>query len=399
MDVVSETTLIEKLDVFESANQLAEVSTAEVSAELNRLATELLQARRERLDELLEKERLGDRLAKLISVLPGAVLVLDHAGLVIECNRHAIELLDRPLIGRTWLEVVQRIGSEKHATQGEFRLSDGRCLSIARTPLEHESGEILLLTDISESHRLEQLLQQQNRLSAMGEMSARLAHQIRTPLSAALLYMSQLARTPGTPDAKRSEYVIRAIQRLRDLETLVDDMLLFAGGQNDVHEAFDLVEVAEDALETLAPQLDDPFQIDLQHDVDSIPVCGHRNAIRSAVLNVINNALQVSEGGERIHITLASEDNQAIVKVRDHGPGVPEEFYERVFEPFFSTRSQGTGLGLAVVNSVMRAHGGNASVRDVGDGAEFRLSLPAQSASVQDVFNPANLFEAPSAYV
>lgn len=399
MDLVSETTLVEKLDVFESANELAEIGNTQVSAELNRLATELLQARRERLDELLEKERLGDRLAKLISVLPGAVLVLDQQGLVIECNRHAIDLLDRPLIGRTWLEVVRRIGSEKGATQGEFRLSDGRCLSIARTRLEHESGEILLLTDISESHRLEQLLQQQNRLSAMGEMSARLAHQIRTPLSAALLYMSQLARTASAPDARRSEYVIRAIQRLRDLETLVDDMLLFAGGSNEVHEAFDLVEVAEDALETLAPQLDDPFQIDLQHDLDTIPVCGNRNAIRSAVLNVINNALQVSDGGEKIHITLASEDLQAVIKVRDHGPGIPEEFYERVFEPFFSTRSQGTGLGLAVVNSVMRAHGGHVSVRDVGDGAEFRLSLPAQNGSTSDVFSPANLFSTTNSYV
>ncbi len=385
METTEESRILARLEPFIELNQEAQSARADVEAELSTLADQLLTAQRERVTELLEKERLSERHAKLLGVLPGALLVLDSEGLIVECNRAAIEMIGRPLIGQTWSEVVNRIATNGDNTRGQFRLNDGRVFSLTRTALEYESAELLLITDITESQQLAELVGRQNRLSAMGEMSARLAHQVRTPLAAALLYMTQLERN-GDNQNKESLYVERTIARLRDLETLINDMLLFAGGRVELQDEFDLADVLDDALETIAPKLEDPFQIRLVEECHSLPIRGHQKAVQSAILNLLDNAISVSEGHEVVTVIVSRTHDTAILRVRDQGPGVPDEFADRIFEPFFSTRSAGTGLGLAVVHSVAEAHGGRISVQDVGDGAEFVLEFPLQ----QSMPSPSN---------
>lgn len=378
METIEESRILARLEPFIELNDEAQLARDDVEAQLTGLADQLLTARRERVTELLEKERLSERLAKLFTVLPGALLVLDADGLIIECNRAAIETMGRPLIGRTWSEVVSRIAAAGTNARGQFRLEDGRVFSVTRTALEHESAELLLITDISESQQLAELLGRQNRLAAMGEMSARLAHQVRTPLSAALLYLSQLERR-STESGRENLYVERAVQRLRDLEILINDMLIFAGGRIPMSDDFDLEDVLEDALETIAPKLEDPFQIQIVESCGALPITGHRKAVQSAIVNLLDNAVAVSDGHEPVTISVSCAQDVAILRIRDQGPGVPEEFVDRIFEPFFSTRSAGTGLGLAVVHSIADAHGGRISVNDALDGAEFVLELPLKS--------------------
>ncbi len=388
MTAVYENTLSATLDAFGDKTATLTRDYLAMQDQLSAVATELLRARKSRVDELLEKERLGDRLATLLEVLPGALLVLDGEGIIIECNRSSIELFGKPLTGVTWSELLLRVSADKSQSQGELRLKDGRCLSLARRSLPSESGEILLLMDISETERLQSLLQRQNRLSAMGEMSARLAHQIRTPLSAAVLYLSQIQQdisTQTSADQKLSSFANSALARLRDLEVLVDDMLIYAGGVNEVNDEVDLTDLAASVIETLTPQYDIGIRLELAPSISPIHIKGNFHALHSALLNVVTNALQVTEDEQSlVSVSVSVEANTARISVCDQGPGIPSEFYDRIFEPFFSTRSQGTGLGLAVVHSVVSAHGGNVEVHDLTDGAQVSLNFPLPGDPLAD---------------
>ncbi len=379
MNQIQQQSLSATLDAFDEKTEALTRDYMAMQDQLSAVATELLRARRSRVDELLEKERLASRLAKLLEVLPGAVLVLDRAGIIIECNRSAVTLFGKPLTGATWSELIERVAAAGHQSHGELRLNDGRCLSLARTSLESEDAEILLLMDISETERLQQLVQRQNRLSAMGEMSARLAHQIRTPLAAAVLYLSQIQQT-AIQDSDASEtqhrFAMNALGRLRDLEVLVDDMLIYAGGVSDINQAVDMCELTRSVVATLEPQLNRDMTIVMSVPDQPVHIQGAQHALHSALLNVVTNALQANNKRGEVRISVSASEDAVRVLVRDQGPGIPEEFYDRIFEPFFSTRSQGTGLGLAVVHSVVSAHGGQVEVHDLADGAEFVLDFP-----------------------
>src|SRR5690606_13169564 len=123
-----------------------------------------------------------------LDILPGGVVVLDGRGRVIEANPLALELLGEPLLGVFWREVIQRSFAPRADDGHEISLQDGRRLSLATRSLAGEPGQLILLTDLTETRRLQDELARHARLSALGRMVASLAHQIRTPLSTALLY-------------------------------------------------------------------------------------------------------------------------------------------------------------------------------------------------------------------
>ncbi|MEO0997187.1 MAG: ATP-binding protein [Pseudomonadota bacterium] len=375
MDQLATRVAATRLDDFDGTTDSLTRDYLVMQDQLAAIASELMHARRERVGELLEKERVADRLAQLLAIMPAAVLVADADGIVIESNHTARDLLGRPLVGRTWAEIVARIAGPVAGGNGELRLSDGRCLALARRSLAHEGGELLLLTDISETTRLQALVEQQNRLSSMGEMSARLAHQVRTPLAAATLCLSQLEASAATLPAEARKYVSRSLRRLGDLRTLVDDMLMFARGEPAQMHPVDLAAIARSAMTTCAAAA---ATVSLRVDgEEAVMVHGARQALHGAVVNLLNNALAHSPAAGEVLLGIGRHGGDVRLSVRDFGPGVPLEFQDRIFEPFFSTRSQGTGLGLAVVQTVATAHGGRIEVADRTDGAEFTLTLPA----------------------
>ncbi len=378
MDQLASRVAATRLDNFEDTTDSLTRDYLVMQDQLAAVASELLQARRERVGELLEKERLAGRLAQLLEIMPAAVLVADAEGIVIESNRFAGDLLGRPLVGRTWAEIVARLAAPVAGSSGELRLNDGRCLALARRSLAHEDGELLLLTDISETTRLQALVERQNRLSSMGEMSARLAHQVRTPLAAATLCLSQLDAAAATLPADARKYVSRSLRRLGDLRSLIDDMLMFARGGPAQMDRVDLAAVVRAAMATCAEAAGTvPLRFDT---AGPVTVHGARQALHGAIVNLLNNALAHSPPDGEVLLKIGRSGGEVRLSVCDSGPGVPLEFQDRIFEPFFSTRSQGTGLGLAVVQTVATAHGGRIEVADRPDGAEFTLTLPAAAA-------------------
>lgn len=379
-------------DAFGAFNRFSE-QLAESYRDLERragaLAEELASARGERMRELVAKERIASRLGHLLECLPVGVLVVDARYRVTEANPVAEEMLGGPLVGMSWPQVQARAFAGAGELGTDWRLRDGRTVSVAIRPLRREPGCLLLIHDVTEQRRLAAEAARQRRLGAMGEMTARLAHQIRTPLAAALLHAEALLH-PGADSAQRRRSGERLVARLHRIEEQVAGLLRFARGERPT--------LVEAPLEPLLGEVRAALEPHAQASGASLAVCepGHDARVLADPKQVVEalttlgiNALQACGGGG--HVSIAARTGASAVRlvVTDDGPGVPPELAERVFEPFFTTRADGTGLGLAVVRDIARANGGRVWVERASPrGAAFVIELPVPGSAPARVAAP-----------
>lgn len=338
------------------------------------LNRELAVANSERINELREKEALATRLERLLGALPGGVIVTDPAGLITECNQSAVDMLGSSPMGKTAEEAIGAVTRSAH--DGELMLANGRRASVSRKALGNGGDAIVLLTDVTETRTIQSMLTRKQRLVEMGEMAARLAHQVRTPLSSALLYSSQLGRA-AVDDAKRRAYAQRITARLGQLERMVNDMLGFARGSTMTNDVIPINEMLQDVLQLIETERrpDDRVSVEVPASLDTIT--GNRDALVGAMTNLCCNALQASEPGVRLTLSARRLDSGSIaLGVRDTGPGLDPADRSRIFDAFFTTRTGGTGLGLAVVKSTAEAHGGDVFVEsNPGKGCLIEMQI------------------------
>lgn len=346
------------------------------------LTEELAVANGELRRQYREKEALSERLSSLLDALPAGVVLLDASARVAAVNPAAIEMFGEQVLGAHWGDAVNRC-LEPTLTIGEWMLGESR-LSIAESALPSGDGKILLLHDISTAQRMKEELERSQRLAAMGEMAASLAHQLRTPLAAALLYASNLGQ-PGMSEEARARFSDKATGQLRRLERLIQDVLLFARGESigaDVIVASELLAEAAQTMEPLMREQGVDFVV-LDDCLDGRLV-GSRKALFGALVNLLENALQATPAAGKICLGGNFSGDCLRFSVRDTGPGIPPEKRDRIFEPFYTTKGQGTGLGLAIALGVARAHGGTIEISpSVVDGAEFVMTLPAGVATTE----------------
>ena len=373
--------LVDAFHLFNEVSSCLAASFSELEARVESLTAELAAAQTERLEGLAEQDRLNSRLKRLLDALPGGVVVLDGDGLVQDCNPAALDLLGEPLQGSLWCDVIRRAFAPRIGDGHEVSLRDGRLVSISTSPLSAEPGQILLLKDLTETRRLQERVNHDQRLAAMGRMVAALAHQIRTPLASVLLYASHLNR-PELEAGDRCRAAERIQSRMRHLERLVSDMLLFARNGSIAKTVFpvselimDLQRAAETGLQT------NGCQLSALDETGGAQLCANRETLLSALQNLASNAMQACGAGGRLVFIARADEAWVKLMMCDNGPGIPDGLQDRVFEPFFTTRSQGTGLGLAVVRAVAEAHGGSAWVSSQpGAGSVFGLRLPLGTA-------------------
>lgn len=359
--------------------------------QVQKLTEELNSSRAAEVQQLREKEIVAGRLGSLLDALPAGVVVLDGAGRVAEFNPAAIELLGPLTSGQDWIDIVTAAFQPQWDDGHDISLKDGRRVNIATEALHGEPGQILLLKDVTETRRLQELLNHHRRLSAKTELAAALAHQIRTPLAAAMLHTSNLASRGCEVDAHQRA-ADRAMDAMRQLERLVEDMLTFArGGKLDV-DAFDLSRLLERLAAMVAANTQGgDFTFELADRIPAVRLFGNTDALLSMMLNLVNNARAATNGGGRMRVGAECGDTVVGVYFEDDGPGITARDRAQVFEPFFTTTSSGTGLGLAVARSIARAHGGDLALDDdFACGARFVLSLPLPQTGANPDLNCNN---------
>jgi two-component system sensor histidine kinase FlrB len=371
---------------FQLFNQLSEElsgSYRQLQHQVLDLSQELAAARSERMVQLAEKERLADRLERLLETLPAAVVVLDGEERIRQFNPAAERLLGSLEIGRLWREILQHAALTDGMGGDGLTLKSGRLLTLTSSDLEQGPGRILVMLDVTETRRLQERLNRRQRLSAMGEMSAQLAHQMRTPLSTALLYTSHLAvdRLDGE---KRRQFTAKLRDRLQHMERQIQDILMFARGG----EAGESVVQLSDTLNNFAVAAEQTLVENraelILRDQSRGAACmiGREDALQGLFNNLLENAIQ--HRASRIELSLGV-GREIEIDFEDNGDGVPETLRARIFDPFFTTRSGGTGLGLAVVQNLVLSHGGEIHLDAArARGACFHIRFPlALEAAVE----------------
>ena len=359
------------LAALEAVYRELDTSYRELQDQVLGLRTELAVSHRARLAELEEKERLFERLSALLAVLPGGVLLLDAGDTIRDANPAAVELLGQPLIGAPWRDVLERNPELGGASGG------GRELAVQRRALADRGEAVVLITDTTEKHELQRQLERRHRLAAMGEMAARLAHQMRTPLASTALYLAQLARADLAP-AQRERIARRLGERLGHMEGLIESMLSFVRGKRPAQTLVTLREVLDTLQANVRPALPDRVQLTVTPLDDTLCLRACADDLAGALGNLVKNASELERRPLHIDIWAGAVSARWLqLRVRDNGPGIAEAHLARIFDPFFTTRAQGTGLGLAVVAMTVEHCGGRVRAGNrVGGGAEFLLDLP-----------------------
>ncbi|OFJ46118.1 PAS domain-containing sensor histidine kinase [Pseudomonas koreensis] len=372
--------LEQALQLFNQMSSQLTDSYSLLEARVTELKGELAVVSAQRMQELAEKERLANRLQNLLDLLPGGVIVIDGHGLVREANPAAIDLLGSPLEGELWRHVIARCFAPREDDGHEISLKNGRRLSISTRSLDAEPGQLVLLNDLTETRHLQDQLARHERLSSLGRMVASLAHQIRTPLSAALLYASHLTEQQ-LPVETQQRFAGRLKERLHELEHQVRDMLVFARGELPLTDRITPNALMQSLQAAALTHVQD-LPIRWQCDSHAGELLCNRDTLVGALLNLIENAIQASAGEARLKVHCYTRGNTLRLCVSDSGSGIEPTVLARLGEPFFTTKVTGTGLGLTVVKAVARAHQGELTLRSrVGRGTCAQVSLPLFSAA------------------
>jgi len=235
-------------------------------------------------------------------------------------------------------------------------------------------GEVRRLSD--ELERKNHELARKNRLADLGQMASHVAHEVRNGLVPITLYLSLLRRHLGT-DAGLLDILDKMDAGFTGLEATVNDLLHFTANRDPRLQVFDVKQLLTDVCGSVAPQLNAQH---ISAEIDAPPAMllrADREMLRRAMLNLLLNALDAMPEGGDLLVTAIAQCGYIEIEVADSGPGINEADPKKLFEPFYSNKSDGTGLGLAIVFRITEVHGGSVTATNCPEGgAAFTLRIP-----------------------
>jgi len=362
------------------------------------------------------------RFRTLVQLAPDALIMADRDGAITLSNRAASSLFgyrETELFGRHLSELLSEGGEDRgssvvaelvrkgsiHNLQITVPVRSGDPVpvevsaSVLRDGSDAQSGFVTIWRDISERKRAErertalqlELLQAQ-KLSAIGELAAGVAHELNNPLTGILLYSALSLRKLNALDPERSGYLKklpRDLEMIRDsalrCDRIVKGLLDFSRHDPPKKETLDVNVALKNTIGMLSRYLEaQRIKIVEKFDADLPPVEGDENTLRQVFVNIIRNAQDAMPDGGVLTIVSRKLDERRIeIAVTDTGMGISEQNKSKLFQPFFTTKppGKGTGLGLAISHGIVREHGGTIGVESVeGNGTTFRLVFPAATA-------------------
>ena len=334
---------------------------------------------------------------QMVDAIRPAIAIIDPRGAIRRANRAFADLVGAPvtaLTGRPWLlllppawaEPVGRALAGPGAEGGEIR-TDRRSFAVRAHAIESEPGtSVLLIEDVTDTKRLQEQLIQSEKLSAIGQLIAGVAHELNNPLASVLGFADFLSESSQTPDALAEP--IRVIQQeAQRAAGIVRNLLTFARKQGQERRRVEIGPILQRTVQLLNNQLIGlRVEPRLQVDLDLPAVDGNPNQLQQVFLNMINNGAQAIAGAERggtVVVRARTWLDGVAVDISDDGPGIAEEHHGRVFEPFFTTKAEGegTGLGLSISQGIIKEHGGRIVLKSSpGEGATFTIELPGASS-------------------
>jgi signal transduction histidine kinase len=320
----------------------------------------------------------GDGRAVLVSEAARRFLAIDQGDIL---GLNVQEIFDRStVLGRTLLEAFDAASPLAHV---EIRTETGRRISasldfIRDDGTSHGLGALVTLHDLESVEEIESELELSRRMAAIGRLTSGVGHEVKNPINAIVVHLELLKNKlgdAGPPAIRHLEVIDAEIHRLdRVVQTLVD----FSRPVELQLREQDLRTVIGEVL-ALADEEFSTHHVTLISTMPSIPLIANIDAdlMKQAVLNVIQNGAQAMQVGGRLEVMLEEVNKSAILRVADEGPGIPEEIREKIFDLYFTTKSGGSGIGLAMTYRILQLHHGSVEVQSrAGRGAEFLLRIP-----------------------
>jgi signal transduction histidine kinase len=368
----------------------AELSTAQAIAAQAAIALE-----NARLVELLSSGKREWELT--VDAIHQAICIVDAQGFVRRANRVFAELIKIPvtaLPGRSWMgllppawaELVAAALREPGAPPVEVRTGD-RIFLVSAVPFagDQSGAAVLLFEDQTEKRQLQDQLIQSEKMSAIGQLIAGVAHDLNNPLASVVGFSDFLAEVGDVP-ANMVEPLQVIRQEAERAASIVRNLLTFARKQETARRRQAVKPLLESTLALLRNQLMTlrvEASLDVEPDVPDVEM--NPNQMTQVFVNLVNNAAQaIAATGRAGHVWVTARKwlDGVAVSVSDDGPGIPEEIATRVFEPFFTTKAEGegTGLGLSICQGIVKEHGGGISLdSSPGTGATFTVELPGRT--------------------
>ncbi len=345
-------------------------------------------------------EALADHVLRSIGA---GMIALDGAGIVLHANPAALKILELPsdeeAVGRSiesvlpletnnWGLLLSRARS-RPVNRLEDRVAErGEDLGLSLGPLTDDTGKqagfVISFQSLSEVREAAERRRLQERMAAVGEMAARMAHEIRNPL-ASISGAAQVLTGQEGSNAKSRQLLDIVVRESRRLSQVLQDFLQFAKPGEGHPSTVEIGPLVQDCLALMraSSELEDGHVVKLEIPSD-LTVVGIEGLLRQAIWNLLRNATQAMPG-EGTLVIRGEQDPDGSVQLQflDSGPGVPPEILDRAFEPFVTGRQEGTGLGLAVVYAAVMQHGGTVEIRDREEGGTgVTVHLPARPPEV-----------------
>jgi len=379
---------------FTAASKSLETYYGKLQERVLFLTGEVEEKNRQLQAALRETAEAKDYLRGILQSLREAIVVLDQEEKVTLINRAAADLFGLDAghaLGKSFGSLglsVETKGADSVLRTRDRKYSVIISRSEVTDSLGSVRGHVILFQDITRIKELEALQERNQRLIAMGEMAARIVHEVRSPLCSIELYASMLARDlEGTGHIGLASGISNGIKSLNNILT---NMIYFAKPQEPSLRPVCPAEVLEETLSMLMPMIG-AGGISVSTEMDrTVKVQGDAELLKQVFLNIIMNALQATPQGKGIAICVKMENECAAVEIRDEGEGIAQEMSEAIFNPFFSTKEKGTGLGLAIASRIMQAHGGVIRVEsEPGKGSCFQLRFPLreEETDVRRIFS------------
>ncbi|MCE9593730.1 MAG: PAS domain-containing protein [Planctomycetes bacterium] len=339
-----------------------------------------------------ELDELSRHLEAILQALPNGVVVRDRDGRVVRINRAACEIVGLDGHDCVGASAAQRLAAIESAGDGrEIACADGvaRVVASKRSPIrshDEDVGTVTIVDDRTEFARLTSRLHAQEKLAALGNVASGIAHELRNPMNAIQGFASLLEKRLGAGSRER-ELAARIVEGVGRADQVLASMLTLARSDALDRRTFDVNELVEDAIREATLGFEHLERWALTHTTlptRAATASGDYVKLRQALRNLIANALQAQPEGGAVHVEAHVDAAVLVLRVTDAGPGVPKELAARVLEPFFTSRADGSGLGLALVNTIAVLHGGRVELSSQPapqGGADFRISIPFQLES------------------
>jgi signal transduction histidine kinase len=355
------------------------VQSYEALAERARLVEdELGRANQALAAKVAELDEVNRHLEAVLRSLPTGVIVRDAAGRILRANAAAAALSEaRALPARLDREELFETTGPDGA-----RKSVATRRSIVRDERGESAGFVDILDDRTELVAMSERVHVLDKMAALGTMGGGIAHEIRNPLNAVKGFAALLAREL-TDEPKLGHWAASIVAGAAEADAIIESLLAFASPERVCQDAIDGGALLRDAARAA---LGDGFAAPAAHHpvtlrCDAPDFQGDRIKLRQALRNLIANAAQAQPEGGAIEATLELAGDSLLARVRDAGPGIPRELRAKVTDPFFTTRPEGSGLGLALVATIARLHGGCVEVGSAParlGGAEITVRIPYQ---------------------